>query len=195
VGGVGDVSTSHTADVAAILSWFHEDPRRLVPLDPNDIHDAGESEKKDDSERLVSVAALGGDYAAAFAAAKTHGAVAHRNWSRFIEQILSAFRDPRGPFEDRSTGRAADDEDDEDDKRRKNLEPTGDGQALGNLASSDPPEAIARGLSFSLTEPTPELKQHTSGCRSSAPRRKPMRARAAACCCGCASFSTRAAGP
>ena len=97
------------ADVAAILSWFHEDPRRLAPPDLNDIHGDGEAEKDDDSDRLVTVAALGGDYAATFATTKTRGAAAHRNWSRFIEQILAAFRDPRGPFEDRGTGRAGDD--------------------------------------------------------------------------------------
>ena len=124
------------ADVAAILSWFHEDPRRLAPPDLSDIHGAGDAEKDDYSDRLVTVAALGGDYAATFATTKIQGAAEHRNWSRFIEQILVAFRDPRGPFEDRGTGRAADDDDDDDEPRKNRTESQGE----------DP--TIARSLSF-----------------------------------------------
>ena len=121
------------ADVAAILSWFHENPRRLASSDPNDIRGGGEGEKKDDSDGLVTIAALGSDYAAAFAAAKTQSTTAHRNWSRFIEQILAAFRVPRGPLEDKGTGRAIDDD---DEPRKDSTEPQG----------KDP--VIARSLNF-----------------------------------------------
>ena len=99
------------ADVAVILSWFHEDPRRLAASDPDNIRGAGEGEKDEAADRLVTVAALGGDYSAAFAASKSHSTPTRRNWSRFINQILEAFRDPRGPLEDKSTGRAIDDDD------------------------------------------------------------------------------------
>ena len=121
------------ADVAAILSWFHEDPRRLAPSDPNDIRGGDGGEKDDDSDRLVTIAALGGDYAAAIADTKTQSTTAHRNWSRFIELILAAFRDPRGPLEDKGTGRAIDDD---DEPRKVSTEPQGE----------DP--AIARSLNF-----------------------------------------------
>ena len=116
------------ADVAAILNWFHEDPRRLAPSDPNDIRGGGEGEKGDDSDRLVTIAALGRHYAVAFAATKTQSTTAHRNWSRFIEQILAAFRDPRGPLEDKGTGRAIDDD---DESREDSTEPQGEDPAIG----------------------------------------------------------------
>ena len=115
------------ADVAAILSWFHEDPRRLASSDPNDIRGGGEGEKDDDSDRLVTIATLGGDYAAALAAPKTQSTTAHRNWSRFIEHILAAFRDPRGPLEDKDTGRAIDDD---DEPRNDSTEPQGEDPAI-----------------------------------------------------------------
>jgi hypothetical protein len=70
------------------------------------------------------------------AATKAPDAVAHRNWSRFIDQILSALRDPRGPFESTSTGRVCDDEEDDDDAQKNWTEPQGE----------DP--AIAKSLSF-----------------------------------------------
>ena len=98
-------------DVAAILSWFHENPGRLAPADRNEIQGGGSGKKDDDSERLVPIAALGSDYAAAFAATKTQGTTAHRNWSRFIEQILAAFRDPRGPLDNKRAVRGVDDDD------------------------------------------------------------------------------------
>lgn len=100
-------------DVAAILNWFHEDPHRLAPPDPEAIRGGGAETKRDDSERLVSVVALGGNYAEAFAATKPSEAAGHRNWSRFLDQILLAFREPRGPFGGTGTGVAGEDEDDE----------------------------------------------------------------------------------
>ena len=108
------------ADVAAILSWFYEDPHRLAPSDANSIRGGGEGKKDDDSDRLVTIAALSGEYAA-LAATNTHSTTAHRNWSRFIGHILAAFRDPRGPLEDKSTGRSTED-DDEPHKDRTELQ-------------------------------------------------------------------------
>lgn len=126
-------SNETPADVAVILSWFHEDPRRLAASDPDNIRGAGEGEKDEAADRLVTVAALGGDYSAAFAASKSHSTPTRRNWSRFINQILEAFRDPRGPLEDKSTGRAIDDD---DERRKDGTEPRGE----------DP--VIERSLSF-----------------------------------------------
>ena len=121
------------ADVAAILSWFHENPLRLAPSDPNHIPGGDKDKKDDDSERLVTIDALDGDYAFAFAANNPQRTTAHRNWSRFIEQILTAFRDPRGPLDNKGTGRAIDDD---DEPRKASTESQGE----------DP--AIARSLNF-----------------------------------------------
>ena len=99
------------ADVAAILRWFHEDPGRLAPAARNDSQNGDSGKKDDDIERLVPVAALRGDFAAAFSGTKTQSTTEHRNWSRFIDQILAAFRDPRGPLNNTRAGRAVDDDD------------------------------------------------------------------------------------
>ena len=120
------------ADVAAILSWFHEDPGRLALADRNGTQSGDSGKKDDDPERLVPIAELGDDYAA-FAATKTQGTTAHRNWSRFIEQILAAFRDPRGPLDNKRAGRAVDHDD----------EPT---TAITQPQGED--AAIARSLNF-----------------------------------------------
>lgn len=50
---------------------------------------------------------------------KAPDAATHRNWSRFIDQVLLAFRDRRGPFGRTGAGGAAEDEDDDtpDDRR------------------------------------------------------------------------------
>ena len=116
-----------------VLSWFHEDPRRLAPSDPNDIRGGGEGKKDDDSDRRVTIAALGGDYAAAFAATKTESTTANRNWSRFIGHIFAAFRDPRGPLEDKGTGRAIDDD---DEPRTDSSEPQGEDPAIARSLNS-----------------------------------------------------------
>ena len=108
-------------------------PRRLVASDRNDIRSGRSGKKDDDSGRLVTIAALGGDYAAALAATKAESTTAHRNWSRFIEQILAAFRDQRGRLDDKGASRAVDDHD----------EPP---KAITTAQGEDP--AIARSLSF-----------------------------------------------
>ena len=115
------------ADIAAILSWFHEDPRRIAPSPSHDIRRGGEGEKEDASDRLLTIATLGGDYATALAATKTQSSTAHRNWSRFVEHILAAFRDPRGPLEDKGTGRAIDDD---DEPGNNSAEPQGENPAV-----------------------------------------------------------------
>ena len=115
------------SDVAAILSWFHEDPRRLAPSDLDDIRSGDGGKKNDDSEKLVTVAALDGDYAAAFAATKTESPTTHRNWLRFVEQILAAFREPRGPLDNKDAGRAVDDD---DESRKAITQPRGEDKAI-----------------------------------------------------------------
>lgn len=99
------------ADVAAILSWFHENPHRLTPSEPHDIRGHREGAKEEDPDNLVTIDTLDGDYAEAFAATKTHAATKDRNWSRFIEHILASIRDPRGPLDNTGTGRSIDNDD------------------------------------------------------------------------------------
>lgn len=106
--------TETPADVAAVMSWFHEDPQRLGAADPHAIGGGSDVTKRDNSEQLIPVAALSGRYTDAFTATTARDAASHQNWSRFIDHVLLAFRDKRGPFGRTGAGRTGDDEDDED---------------------------------------------------------------------------------
>src|SRR5262249_45316551 len=74
--------------------------------------------KTDEDEVLVSVAALA-DYADAFADSKGHEGGTHKAWSRFLDQILLAFREPRGPFGGTDAGTPGEDEEDNDSNERR----------------------------------------------------------------------------
>lgn len=98
-------------DVTAILSWFLEDPRRLS-RDAHEIRGGGGAENEGDSEQLIPVVALQSELTAG-PAATASTAESEKHWSRFLDQVLSAFREPRGPFG--KTGSGATGDDDEDD--------------------------------------------------------------------------------
>ncbi len=120
------------ADVAAILSWFHENPRSLAPSDAKGVDGGGGPQEKDDSEGLVTVAALERDYAADHTVAKIRPAAAERNWWRFIDQILASFRESRGPVADNDGGRIAGDD---DEPREDRTEREGDDRAIARSLS------------------------------------------------------------
>jgi hypothetical protein len=88
--------TETPEDVSAILCWFLEDPHRLSP-DSVAIRGADESQSDDRSEQLVPVAALSSRFGEGLAPTKP-GVVGERHWSRFLDQVLAAFRSTRGPF-------------------------------------------------------------------------------------------------
>lgn len=120
-------------DVAAIVSWFYEDPRRLGLRDPNDNRSGGEPEEVEDSERPVAIAALDGESVGAGLGGRGRRDNPQGKWSRFMEQILAAFREPRGALPDRSAGGIFGDED----------EPNAEGE---EQRGDDP--AIARSFHF-----------------------------------------------
>jgi len=107
--------TETPADVAAIMSWFHEDPRRLAGANPLRISSGGdEQEEVDERGRTIPVAELNSAYAvpaAGHPGAEADGA----SWRRFMEYVFSAFRERRGPFGRPAAGRKGDDDDDDDD--------------------------------------------------------------------------------
>jgi hypothetical protein len=87
--------TETPEDVAAIMSWFYEDPERLTNVLPAG---GGASSKSGDSEEvtMISVAELViGNLAAETSKRNRTEAKAHRNWTRFMNQIFSAFRQRR----------------------------------------------------------------------------------------------------
>jgi hypothetical protein len=92
--------TETPADVAAIMSWFYEDPNRLADAAGLAAMGGGgkDSSTLEAAEQIV-VADLSQTGLSAAAAQVTAGKGANANWSRFMEQIFAAFREKRGPFE------------------------------------------------------------------------------------------------
>jgi hypothetical protein len=106
--------TETPADVAAIMSWFHEDPGRLTGTMPMRIGGGGDEQEEDDSRvRTIPVVELNSSYgvpATGVGSETGQGA----SWRRFMDQVFSAFREKRGPFGRTSSGRIGEDEDDDD---------------------------------------------------------------------------------
>ena len=107
--------TETPADVAAIMSWFHEDPRRLAGTMPINIGGGADETKKDNERnRMVAVGELNSSYAVPVAGgigAETGGAA---SWRRFMEHVFAAFRERRSPFGRTTAGRKGEDDDDDD---------------------------------------------------------------------------------
>jgi hypothetical protein len=103
--------TETPADVAAIMSWFHEDPDRLAPAAPLPAISRAGGRKSEEGDELIPVAALSQQYTEALAAMAHHPS-AQRNWSRFMDHIFAAFRTAREPFGQTAAGGVGDDDDD-----------------------------------------------------------------------------------
>jgi hypothetical protein len=112
------------ADVAAIMSWFHEDPRRLSGTMPMRIGGGGDEQEEDDRlVRMIPVAELNSSYAV-----PTPGSIGCEigdgtNWKRFMDHVFAAFREKRGPFDPTRSDRKEEDEDDDDIDGASDSEP------------------------------------------------------------------------
>ncbi len=99
------------ADVAAIMTWLHEDPSRLRSATASAMG-GGSTTRKEEADVLVPVSELH----PAFAARRplldaTSESAPQSGWSRFMAQIFAALREPRGPFSQaNSQGDGIDDE-------------------------------------------------------------------------------------
>jgi hypothetical protein len=109
--------TETPADVAAIMSWFHEDPTRLSDVAPEGFGGGWKDAEASEKPTEVIVADLSG---VAVAAAAGAAAAGHKgssgSWSRFMEHIFAAFRQKRGPFGRAGSGGKGDDDRDDDDE-------------------------------------------------------------------------------
>jgi hypothetical protein len=119
--------TETPADVVAIMSWFHEDPRRLAGSIPTRIS-GGITEREEDSQdsRTIAVGELTSSYAVPIRGnigAETSGAA---SWRRFMEHVFASFREKRAPFGQTEMGRNGDDEADNDDVNRASDPPAAD---------------------------------------------------------------------
>ena len=153
--------TETPADVAAIMSWFYEDPQRLAELGPEAI--SGGSDDPGtfaESTAMITVAELDSSYASAVTAGLGKDTTASRSWFRFMSHVFAAFRERRGPFGRTRGGRKGEDEDDE--QPEYGPEPNGEepaierslevfGRVFGRLVS---PEGISRHvmMAFDLTQ-------------------------------------------
>jgi hypothetical protein len=109
--------TETPADVAAIMSWFYEDPNRLADAaGPQAMGGGGKESATPKTAEDVVVADLSRTGMAAAAALAAAGKDANANWSRFMGQIFAAFREKRGPFG--RTGASGKGDDDRDDAER-----------------------------------------------------------------------------
>ena len=107
--------TETPADVTAIMSWFHEDPQRLLTANAMRIGSRADEQKKGNLQpRMISVAELTSSYAIHPTNSGEAEASGAASWRRFMENVFSAFRETRGPFGRTSTGRKGDDDDDDD---------------------------------------------------------------------------------
>jgi hypothetical protein len=99
------------ADVAAIMSWFHEDPDRLAAAAPLAAISGAGGKTTEEKDELIPVAALSHEYTEGALAVIAHHPAGERNWSRFMDHILAAFRMARAPFSQTASGGVDDDAD------------------------------------------------------------------------------------
>ena len=135
--------TETPEDVAAIMSWFHEDPRRLGV----ELHATGrgpESDARRDEDRVVPVAALRERYANALPDNPGDIPTADAGWQRFMSYVLGAFRMRRGPLVTSGAGSVR--RNDEDEPDASITTEAGDDAASG--AADDSPDRRARAKSL-----------------------------------------------
>lgn len=106
--------TETPADVAAIMSWFHEDPRRLAGAVSFTIGGASNNRYAGrDASATVAVAELNSAHAV-HRSAGNRDSRGDASWSRFIDHVFAAFRERRGPFGQAGAGHKGDDDEDDD---------------------------------------------------------------------------------
>jgi hypothetical protein len=107
--------TETPADVAAIMSWFHEDPRRLAGAMPMKIGGGADGDEEDNGRgRMIAVCELNSSYAVAIPASPGEEVSGAGSWRRFMDQLFASFRERRGPFGRTTAGKKGEDEDDND---------------------------------------------------------------------------------
>ncbi|MBV8729477.1 MAG: hypothetical protein JO336_06680 [Acidobacteriia bacterium] len=106
--------TETPADVAVIMSWFQEDPSRLGEAAPHGIGGGGKGPNAPEKPaQVVVVAELSGVAVAATQAAARHKG-SGGNMMPFMEYLLAAFRQRRGPLRSGGTDKADEKDEGED---------------------------------------------------------------------------------
>lgn len=106
--------TETPADIAAIMSWFHEHPYALTGQLPGARgHQGAKANSDPDLTALIPVNELGSGTVVSTSAMGQHHEDS-RHWSRFMQHVFAAFRQSRGPLGATAAGRKGDDDDDDD---------------------------------------------------------------------------------
>lgn len=122
--------TETPEDVAAIMSWFYEDPQRLADALPISGGRGASGSGRSEDEAVVAVSDLVfGNHATAHIKV-SHEGRAHQNWVRFMEHIFSAFRQKREPLSPTTNTSARDEKEEEEGDEPEPDKPDADGVAI-----------------------------------------------------------------
>ena len=112
--------TETPADVAAIMSWFHEEPERLVAAASDAAIVGSREHRKEQADQQIPVVALNEHYVDGTFRTIAHSHASQRSWSRFMAHIFAAVRVARTPFGQTAAGGIGDDDADDVDRDRGN---------------------------------------------------------------------------
>lgn len=106
-------------DVGAIMSWFHEDPRRLLGIRSR-ISGSGGADKENDNDpnRTISVSELLPHELVDMTETSSSQGNKVAAWARFMQNLFATFRTPQKSLRG-STAQAASDETDDDIKTQQ----------------------------------------------------------------------------
>ena len=105
--------TETPADVAAIMSWFHDDPTRL-PSARARMGGGGDGRGPGNTGQTIAVSTLNSAHALHHTERTGSGGSGAASWSRFMQCVFSAFREKRGPLGQAGAGHKGDDDDDDE---------------------------------------------------------------------------------
>jgi hypothetical protein len=103
--------TETPADVAAIMSWFHDDPTRL-PSARASMGGGGDGRGPGETGQTIAVSTLNSAHALHHTERTGSGGSGAASWSRFMQCVFAAFREKRGPLGHAGVGHKGDDDDD-----------------------------------------------------------------------------------
>jgi hypothetical protein len=99
-------------DVAIIMEWFHDDPDRLLGATRARTGGGSEGESEGrDERRTIDVDTLNSAFAIRVSDESASEGTGGARWRRFLDHVLAAFREKRGPFRQPALVESDDDED------------------------------------------------------------------------------------
>lgn len=123
--------TETPEDVAAIMSWFYEDPQRLADALPISGRGGASDSASSEDDAVIAISDLILTHVAPASSNPSHEGHSHGNWVRFMEHIYSAFRQKREPLMTTpNTGAKTEKEEEEGAESEPDRKPDADGVAI-----------------------------------------------------------------